>query len=173
MQTYLDNDAEWKEANKEPAPATNREAPPQAGQQQGQVQWNDQQLAFREEQDAFVQEKPDYWATLDAVAVYFTSDMQQVIVDSGNPAVAYSLAKDPQELMRISELPLAERVQAMSERVKKANPERRTESGAPDPIVPVGANGAPPVDVKNMDFDQYSAHMNRKEREKRGLSVYN
>lgn len=106
--------------------------------------------SYTERAQAFAKEHPDFDEVIaDADGVPVSSTVRGLILESDNgPALAYELAKNPEELERISKLgPMAtaREIGKIEARLAAQSSDPKTETKkitkAPNPLAPVGAGG--------------------------------
>lgn len=141
-------------------------------------QQRERQRKFQESAAAFAESNPDFHEVISNPALPISEQMAEVISESDNPAaVAYYLAKNPQEAQRIAEMSPAGIGRAIG-RIEASlitpapepqrQPTPKTVTKAPPPVTTLSGSPAVVKSLDDMSMAEYDAQR-RKERMSRGL----
>jgi len=104
-------------------------------------------------------ELPDFDDVVDSAEIPVSAAMVEAILDSELSAkLQYHLAKNPQEVERISRLSPASQIKAIGKiEDTLATPETSQMSKAPAPITPIGSGSAAPKALEKLGMDEFKA----------------
>jgi hypothetical protein len=116
-----------------------------------------QATSFQQKVQAFSQENPDFNEVVTNPALRISQEVADLIVESDDPALAYLLAKNPQEAARISALPIRQAALELGRFAAKASmPRPKTVTGAPPPVEPIsGGSGTMTVDMDKLSIAEW------------------
>lgn len=130
---------------------------------------------YQESALAFSAEHPDYQQVVSNPLLPMTQDMVDAITEADDPAaIAYHLAKNPQEAERIAGLSVAGigraigKIEAEMQSNVPSPPIRKTVTNAPPPPTTLTGSNRHTPRLEEMSMSEYDAHR-RKEREAKGL----
>lgn len=169
--------AQWQQAQGgwQPEANGNGGAPvdPMQGHQPQQPQLPPEHVAWIEKEKAFAQANPDYMESVKEIREVVTDDMADYLVNAGEqgPAVAYFLAKNPEQLYELIGQGRMGQIEGLVAIKNKLNVQRRIKSNAPPPPETIDGSGAPAgeKDLSKMSTKEFMAHRNKQERQRRGL----
>lgn len=156
---YVEALAEWK-ADQRVAEALNkREAQDKSAREATERQSKAE--TFDTRRDAYRGVQKDFDEVMNTADFKVSPAVMEVIQDSeSGPALAYHLAKNPDEALRISKLsPLgaARELGKIEAGLSTAKPVQKSVTKAPAPITPVGSGRSSTPDINNMTQAEYEA----------------
>ena len=116
-----------------------------------------QATSFQQKVQAFAQENPDFDEVVTNPALRISQEVADLIVESDDPALAYLLAKNPQEAARISALPIRQAALELGRFAAKASmPQPNRQTKAPAPLEPLsGGVGTRALDPERMTDEEW------------------
>ena len=118
--------------------------------------------SFNERAAAVRQANPDFDSVLQTAAVAVSDAVMDTILDTEDgPNVAYYLAKNPLELLRLNTLPERQQVLELGRISARLStkPEPRRVSSAPEPVKPAGRTASPPRRIEDARSMEEHARM--------------
>lgn len=147
----------------------------QAAQVKAQQAAAERQQKFQQDAAAFAAQHPDFHQLVNSPYLRITDAMVEAITESDAPAaVAYHLAKNPQEAEKIAGLSAAgigraiAKIESQLSSEAPRQPTQKTVTNAPPPPTTLSGNKTPTKKLEEMTMAEYAAHRTQ-ERQAKGL----